>query len=70
MIRWDGESNKGVHERCSMEMCAIGVKSGVVEWFKKEYSDHTEQMERKVLVKRVHMSNIWGPNRRGMPLGK
>lgn len=35
VIRWDGETNESVYERCGMGTSANGIKCGVVEWVKR-----------------------------------
>ncbi len=73
MIRWEGESNESVYERCNMGACASGVMCGVVEWMKKKYNEvvgHTERINSSEFVKKVYVSEIEHPGRRGRPLGK
>ncbi len=71
VTRWEGESNESVFERCVMGACASGVKCGVVEWVKRNtlrWFGHVERMNSEGFVKKVYVSEIEGPSRRGRPL--
>ncbi len=73
VTRWDGESNENVYERCGTGSCAIGLKSGVVEWVKRNtfrWFGHTERMRSEKFVKKVYMSESVGPNSRERPSGR
>ncbi len=51
----------------------VQVKCGVVEWVKRNtlrWSGHTERMNSEELVKKVYVSEIKGPSRKGRPLGR
>ena len=37
VIKWDGENNGSVYERCGMGPCTNGVKCGLVVWMKKKF---------------------------------
>ncbi len=65
MTRWEGESSESAYEGSSMGACASGVKCGVVEWF-----GYTEMMKSEEFVRKVYVSEIEGPSRRGRPLGR
>ncbi len=41
------------------------VKRGTLRWF-----GHIERMENEESVKKVYLSSVEGPNRRGRPLGR
>ncbi len=41
------------------------MKRSILTWF-----GHTEMMENEEFVKKVHLSSVEGPYRRGRPLGK
>ncbi len=41
------------------------VKRSTLRWF-----GHIERMENEEFVKKVHLSSVVGPNRRGRPLGR
>ncbi len=62
VIRQDGESKEGVHERCGMGSRANGVNCGVVEWV----TSDTLRGWRVRSLKKVYVS----PNSRGRPLGR
>ncbi len=73
MSRWDGLSNESMYERCGMRKRGSGVWCGVVEWVKRSSQglfDHIERMEYEESVKKVYLSSVEGPNRRGRPLGR
>ncbi len=73
MTRWEGETNESVYERCGMGACASGVKCGVVEWVQRNtlrWFGHTARMNSEEFVKKVYVSEIKGPCRRGRPLGR
>ncbi len=45
----------------------------VVEWVKRStprWLGHIERMENEEFVKKVYLSSVEGPNRRGRPLGR
>ncbi len=44
----------------------------MVEWVKRSsrWSDHIEKVDNKEFVKKVYLSSVEGPNRRGRPLGR
>ncbi len=61
-----------VHETCGMRGRGSGVGCGVVEWVKRStlsWFGYIERMENEELVKKVYLSSVEGPNRRGRPLG-
>ncbi len=71
VTRWEDENNESVYERCSVGAYADGVKCGVVEWMKRNtlrWCDHVERMSSEEFVKKVYMSEVEGPNRRGRTL--
>ncbi len=73
MTRWDGGNNDCVYERCSMRTCANGVKRGVVEWLKRNilrWFGHIKRMNSEQFVKKVYVSDIDSPSKRGAPLGR
>ncbi len=50
-----------------------GMRCGVVEWVKRNTFrrfGHVERMENEEFVKKVCLSSVEGPNRRGRPLGR
>ena len=47
VIRWEGETNESMYERCGMGSCANGVKCDVVEWVKRDMLMWFDLMERK-----------------------
>ncbi len=50
-----------------------GVGCGVVEWVKGStlrWFVHIERVENWEFVKKVYLSSVEGPNRRGRPLGR
>ncbi len=50
-----------------------GVGCGVVERVKRStlrWFGHIERMENREFVKKVYLSSVEGPNRRGRPLGR
>ncbi len=50
-----------------------GVGCGVVEWVKRStlrWFGHIERMENEESVKKLYLSSVEGPNRRGRPLGR
>ncbi len=68
VTRWEGESNESVCERCGMGTCASGVKFGVVEWIKRHivrWFGHIGRMNSEEFVKKVYVSGIEDPGRRG-----
>ncbi len=73
VTRWEGESNESVYERCDMGACASGVKCGVMKWVKRNtvrWFGHIVRMNTEDFAKKVYVSEIEGPNRRGRPLGR
>ncbi len=48
-----------------MENIILYVKKSTLRWF-----GHTERMENEELVKKMFLSSVEGPNRRGRPLGR
>ncbi len=71
--RWDGLSNESVYERCGMRGHGSGVGCGVVEWVKRStlrWFDHIERMENEEFVKKVYLSCVEDPNRRGRSLAR
>ncbi len=73
MSRWDGVSTESVHERCGMRGRESGVGFSVVEWVKRNtlrWFDHIERMENEEFVKKVYLSSVEGPNRKGRPIGR
>ncbi len=48
-----------------MENIILYVKKSTLRWF-----GRTKRMENKELVKKVYLSSVKGPNRRGRPLGR
>ncbi len=76
MIRWEGESSESMYERCGMGPCAsVLVKCGVVEWVQRNthtlrWFGYTERMNSEEFVKKVYVSEIKGPGRRGSPPGR
>ncbi len=62
-----------VHERCGMREHGSGVGHCVVEWVKRStlrWFGHIERMENAESVKKVYLSSVEGPNKRGRPLGR
>ncbi len=62
-----------MYERCGMRRRGSGVGCGVVQWVKRstlKWFGCIERMENEELVKKVYLSSIEGPNRRGRPLGR
>ena len=54
-----------------MGPCANGVKCGVVEWVKRNvmrWVGHIEKKNNEKFVKKVHVSEIVVPSRRGRPV--
>ncbi len=73
MSRWDGLRNESVYERCGMRGRGSEVGCVVVEWVRRStlrLFGHIERMENVVFVKKVYLSNVEGPRRRGRPLGR
>ncbi len=73
VTRWEGESNENVYERCSMGACASEVKCGVVEWVKintLRWFGHIERINGEEFVKKVYLSELEGPGRKGRPPGR
>ncbi len=71
--RWDGLSNESVYETCSMRRHGSGIACGVVDWVKRStlrWFGHTERKENEEFVKKMYLSSVEGPNRRGRPLGR
>ncbi len=71
--RWDRVSNESVYERCGMRGRESGVGCGVVEWVKRStlrWFAHIEKIDNKEFIKKVYLSSVEGPNRRGRPLGR
>ncbi len=71
--RLDGLSNENVYERCGMRGRGNGVGCGVVEWVKRStlrWFGHIERMENEGFVKKVYLSSVEGPNKRGRQLGR
>ncbi len=71
MGKWVGERNESIYERFSMVTCSNGVKSGVVEWMKRNtlrWFGHIESMKNEEFVKKVYFSESDVPSRRGRPL--
>ncbi len=62
-----------MYERCGMRGCGSGMGCGVVEWVKRStlrWFGLFERMENKEFVKKLYLSSVEGPNRRGRPLGR
>ena len=62
MTRWEGEGNESVYERWDGTLC---------KWSEVWYSGMGENIERKnseEFVKKVYVSEIMGPRRRGRPV--
>ncbi len=56
-----------------MRRRGTGVGCNVVEWVKRStlrWFGHIESMENEEFVKKMYLSSVEGPNRRGRPLGK
>ena len=66
-----GEGNESVYERCGMGTCTIAVKIGVVKWVKRNILRGFGYIERKKheeFVKKVYLSEIEGPSKKGRPV--
>ncbi len=59
-----------MYERCGIRKRGRGVGCSVVEWVKRRWFGHSERMENEEFVKKVYLSSVEGPNRRGRPLGR
>ncbi len=73
VIRWDGENNKSIYERCGIGCHANGVNCGVVECVKRNtlrWLGHFKRMGSEELVKKVYISESVGPTSRGRPPGR
>ncbi len=73
MSRLNGLSNESVYERCGMRGRGSGVQCGVVVWVKRStlrWFGHIERMGNEEFVKKVYLSSVEGPNRRGRPLAR
>ena len=65
-IRWYGEKNDSVYEKCGMGTHVNGVNCGVVEWGKKnilKWFGHIERIKREEFVKKVYVREIASLNR-------
>ncbi len=72
VARWNCMSNENVYERFGMRRRGSGVGCVVVEWVRRStlrLFGHIERMENVEFVKKVYLSNVEGPSRRGRPLG-
>ncbi len=68
-----GWCEQSVHERCGMRGRGSGVWCFGVEWMKRStlrWLGHIERMENEEFVKKVYLSSVEGPSRRGRPLGR
>ncbi len=61
-----------VYERCGMRGRGSGVGCGVVERVIRSILrfGHNERMGNEEFVKKVYLSSVEGPNKRGRPLGR
>ncbi len=62
-----------VYERCGMRGRESGVGCCVVKWVKRStlrWFGHIVRMENEEFVKKVYLSSVKDPNRRGRPLGR
>ena len=66
----DVTSSESVYQRCSMRAYANGVMCDVVEWVKRILLkfDYMEWKKGEKFMKKVYVSEIEGPSRRGRPV--
>ncbi len=68
VTRWEGESSAGVYESCNIGACEVVWSSGMGE---KEIIEVVwPYWEDEEFVKKVYVSEIEGPSRKGRPLGR